>query len=166
MWLRLQILYWCFVRIVKWYSRDLNSVVTERATTASLELLAIAVQVKPGFSEITDQECRALISWNISNVLFPQKCLQDFPPVTKYNTVETDQGCAVKQSSFIAPSFRQNECVLLLSFKAEVICFFSYPVLVERRSKNFILFINTRTLLDTEQNLWRCYSWFIIKSSL
>ena len=123
MWLRLQILYWCFVRIVKWSSRDLNSVVTERATTASLELLAIAVQVKPGFSEITDQECRALISWNISNVLFPQKCLQDFLPVTKYITLKTDQVCTVKQSSFIAPSFRQNECVLLLSFKAEVICF-------------------------------------------
>lgn len=32
--------------------------VTEQAKTASLELLTIAVQVKPGFSEIT--ECRPL----------------------------------------------------------------------------------------------------------
>ena len=112
--------------------------VTEQAKTASLELLTIAVQVKPGFSEIT--ECRPLTRWNINNVLLPQKCLQIFPPVAKYNTMETDWVCAVKQSSFIAPSFRPNKCLLLLRFVAEVI-FFSFPVFAKRlRQISFCLF--------------------------
>ena len=54
-----QILYYCFLCIVKCTSEIyLNLMVTEQAKTASLELLTIAVQVKPGFSEIT--ECRPL----------------------------------------------------------------------------------------------------------